>query len=145
MTESAASTSRPTGAVAKFVIATLVGAFFFLVPVRVGGEWTMPFDVVVGYITEGFPGAVALYSLLAILISVVLSLFGIGPQAVLAESTGEFFIAVLFISQLLFFSAVIPLLLEIDVPVKPWETVVLFLMRTAIAIPIIAVITHLIF
>ncbi len=73
-TESAASTSRPTGAVAKFVIATLVGAFFFLVPVRVGGEWTIPFDVVVGFITEGFPGAVALYSLLAILTSVVLSL-----------------------------------------------------------------------
>ena len=73
-TESAASTSRPTGAVAKFVIATLVGAFFFLVPVRVGGEWTIPFDVVVGYITGGFPGAVALYCLLAILISVVLSL-----------------------------------------------------------------------
>lgn len=127
--ESAASTGRPTGAVAKFVIATLVGAFFFLVPVRVEGEWTIPFDVVVGYITEGFPGVVALYCLLAILSSVALSLvaelqargvwgsgrfdasyfktgptflflrilggvfaimifFGIGPQAVLAESTG---------------------------------------------------------
>lgn len=128
-TESASSTSRPTGAVAKFVIATLVGAFFFLVPVRVGGEWTIPFDVVVGYITEGLPGAVALYSLLAILASVVLTLvaelqargavgadrfdasyfrtgpaflilrilggvfaimifFSIGPQVVLADSTG---------------------------------------------------------
>lgn len=128
-TESASSTSRPPGAIAKFVIATLVGAFFFLVPVRVGGEWTIPFDVVVGYITEGLPGAVALYSLLAILASVVLTLvaelqargpvgadrfdasyfrtgpaflilrilggvfavmifFGIGPQVVLADSTG---------------------------------------------------------
>jgi len=128
-TESTTSTSRPTGAVFKFVIATLVGAFFFLVPVRVGGEWTIPFDVVVGYITEGLPGAVALYCLLAILASVVLSIvaelqargvlgtgrfdagyfrtgpafllfrvlggvfaimiyFGVGPEAVLAESTG---------------------------------------------------------
>lgn len=124
-----AMTSRPAGAVVKFVVATLVGAFFFLVPVRVGGEWTIPFDVVVGYITEGFPGAVALYCLLAILASVALSLvaelqarglvgaarfdagyfrtgpaflllrmlggvfaamiyFGVGPEAVLGESTG---------------------------------------------------------
>lgn len=66
--------SGQAGAVFKFVVATLVGAFFFLVPVRVGGEWTIPFDVVVGYIREGFPGAVALYCLLAILVSVVLSL-----------------------------------------------------------------------
>ncbi len=49
------------------------------------------------------------------------------------------------ISQLLSFSGGIPLLLEIDVCVKLWETVVRFLLRTAIAIPIIAVITYLIF
>ncbi len=62
-----------------------------------------------------------------------------------AAVAAKFFIAVLSISQLLFFSAVIPLLLEIDVPVKLWDTIVLFLMRTAIAIPLIAGITYLIF
>jgi nucleoside recognition membrane protein YjiH len=62
-----------------------------------------------------------------------------------AAVAAKFFIAVLSISQLLFFSAVIPLLLEIDVPVKLWDTVVLFVLRTVIAIPIIAAITHLAF
>jgi len=128
-TQDTATTGRPAGAVFKFVTATLVGAFFFLVPVRAGGEWTIPFDVVVSYITGNFPGAVALYCLLAILASVLLSViaelqargvlgagrldagyfrtgpaflllrvlggvfavmiyFGVGPEAVLAESTG---------------------------------------------------------
>jgi nucleoside recognition membrane protein YjiH len=62
-----------------------------------------------------------------------------------AAVAAKFFIAVLSISQLLFFSAVIPLLLEIDVPVKLRDTIVLFLLRTVIAIPIVALITHLIF
>ncbi len=62
-----------------------------------------------------------------------------------AAVAAKFFIAVLSISQLLFFSAVIPLLLEIDVPVKLRDTVVLFFMRTVIAIPIVAVITNLVF
>lgn len=128
-TQDTATTGRQSGAVFKFVTATLVGAFFFLVPVRVGGEWTIPFDVVVSFVTGNFPGAVALYCLLAILVCVVLSLvaelqargvvgvgrfdagyfrtgpaflllrtlggvfavmiyFGVGPEAVLAESTG---------------------------------------------------------
>lgn len=63
-------------AIFKFVTATIIGAFFFLVPVQVGGQWTIPFDVVVGYLTEDLPSAVALYSLLAILASVALSLVG---------------------------------------------------------------------
>lgn len=62
-----------------------------------------------------------------------------------AAVAGKFFIAVLSISQLLFFSAVIPLILELDIPVKLVDMVVLFLMRTVIAIPIAAGITHLFF
>ncbi len=75
MTE-AESTATPnrSRAILKFVLATIVGAFFFLIPVRVGGQWTIPFDVIVSYIREDFPGAVALYSLLAILSSVVLTI-----------------------------------------------------------------------
>ncbi len=70
------STTTPnrSGAIFKFLVATVIGAFFFLVPLRVGGQWTIPFDVVVGYLTDDLPGAVALYSLLAILASVVVSI-----------------------------------------------------------------------
>lgn len=69
------------------------------------------------------------------------------PSLLVTEAAvaAKFFIAVLSISQLLFFSAVIPLILELDIPVKLVDMVVLFLLRTAIAIPIIAGITHLLF
>lgn len=127
MTESTATTNR-SGPLAKFILTTIAGAFFFLVPVYVGG-WTIPFDVVVSSITGNFPGAVALYCFLAILASAALSVlaefqirgrvgtgsfeatyfktgaaflafrilggifaamifFGVGPEAVLADSTG---------------------------------------------------------
>ncbi|MGH3086454.1 MAG: YjiH family protein, partial [Rubrobacteraceae bacterium] len=127
MTENT-TTAHRSGPMAKFVLTTLVGAFFFLVPVYVGG-WTIPFDVAVSYITDGFPGAVALYCLVVILASAALSIlaefqvrekvgierfdvryfktgptflgfrilggvfaamifFGVGPQAILADSTG---------------------------------------------------------
>ncbi len=62
-----------------------------------------------------------------------------------AAIEARFFIAVLSISQLLFFSAVIPLLLEIDVPVTLRDCIVLFIIRTLIAIPLVAGITHLVF
>jgi nucleoside recognition membrane protein YjiH len=62
-----------------------------------------------------------------------------------AAIEARFFIAVLSISQLLFFSAVIPLMLELDIPIKLSDCVILFLARTIIAIPIIAGITHLVF
>ncbi|WP_019377417.1 YjiH family protein [Virgibacillus halodenitrificans] len=57
----------------------------------------------------------------------------------------KFFIAVLSLSQILFFSAVIPLLLEVDIPIKLKDLLILFLLRTLISIPIIAIIMHLIF
>jgi nucleoside recognition membrane protein YjiH len=62
-----------------------------------------------------------------------------------AAVAAKFFVAVLSLSQILFFSAVIPLLLELDIPVKLWEIVVLFLLRTVIAIPIVAALMHLFF
>ncbi|MGF1471043.1 MAG: YjiH family protein [Rubrobacteraceae bacterium] len=75
MTETESQPQRNrSGAIFKFVVATVIGAFFFLVPIQVAGQWTIPFDVVVGFFVEDLPGAVALYSLLLILASVVLSL-----------------------------------------------------------------------
>lgn len=113
----------------RFIVTTLVGAIFFLVPVRVGGQWTVPFDVVVSFITDNAPGLVALYSMVAIVVAAGLSVvatlqardalstarydaeyfrtglvflvlrilgavaaimiyFGIGPQILLREDTG---------------------------------------------------------
>lgn len=54
---------RPT---AKFVVAFLIGAFFFLVPVPWEGSVTVPFDIVVSAITENFPRAAGVYALVLI-------------------------------------------------------------------------------
>ncbi|WP_152548990.1 hypothetical protein [Geomicrobium sp. JCM 19037] len=62
-----------------------------------------------------------------------------------AAVEAKFFIAVLSLSQVLFFSAVIPLLMEVDVPVTLKDMLILFVLRTLIAMPIIAVITHIVF
>ncbi len=70
------------------------------------------------------------------------------PALLAAEAAvaAKFFIAVLSLSQILFFSATIPLLLELDIPVRLVRDIIpLFLLRTIIAIPIIALITHVIF
>lgn len=57
----------------RFIATTLLGAVFFLVPVRVGGQWTVPFDVVVSFINDNAPGLVALYCMLAIVAAAALS------------------------------------------------------------------------
>lgn len=61
-----------------------------------------------------------------------------------AAEPARFFIAVLSISQLIFFSAVGPMMLDMfnDVPIRLHELVVLFLIRTVILIPLIAIIMH---
>jgi nucleoside recognition membrane protein YjiH len=60
-----------------------------------------------------------------------------------AELPARFFIAVLSISQLIFFSAVGPMMIDLfrDIPVRARELVVLFLIRTAILIPSLAAVT----
>lgn len=95
----------------------------------------------------------------------LLQLFGIPDAALLGPATlvgitemfipallvteaavpAKFFIAVLSISQLIFFSAVGPMIMDMfkDVPIRFDQLVVMFLMRTAIQIPLIAVIMHL--
>lgn len=63
-----------------------------------------------------------------------------------AAIAAKFFIAVLSLSQILFFSATIPLLLELDIPVRLVRYIIpLFLLRTIIAIPTIALMTRVIF
>ena len=61
-----------------------------------------------------------------------------------ASLPARFFIAVLSISQLIFFSAVGPMMMDMfkDVPIQFHQLVILFVIRTLIQIPIIAVIMH---
>jgi nucleoside recognition membrane protein YjiH len=56
----------------------------------------------------------------------------------------KFFIAVLSVSQLIFFSSVGPMIMDMfsDVPVRFRDLVALFVMRTIILVPLIAGITH---
>jgi nucleoside recognition membrane protein YjiH len=62
-----------------------------------------------------------------------------------AALPGKFFIAVLSISQLIFFSSVAPMMLDMfgDIPIRVQDLVALFLIRTAILIPVLAGLTHL--
>ncbi|MFC7212596.1 YjiH family protein [Saliphagus sp. GCM10025334] len=63
-----------------------------------------------------------------------------------ADAMARFFIAVLSISQLIFFSAVGPMMMDMfsDIPIRFRDLVLLFIMRTIILIPIIAAMTHLV-
>jgi nucleoside recognition membrane protein YjiH len=69
------------------------------------------------------------------------------PALLVQEATlpSRFFIATLSISQLIFFSAVAPMMIDMfrDVPVRAPELIALFLMRTAVLIPLLAVVTAL--
>jgi nucleoside recognition membrane protein YjiH len=60
-----------------------------------------------------------------------------------ATTPARFFIAVLSISQLIFFSSVGPMIIDMfrEVPIRGRELVALFLIRTAILIPVLALVT----
>ena len=63
-----------------------------------------------------------------------------------AAPMARFFVAVLAVSQLIFFSSVGPMTMDMfsDVPVRFRDLVVLFVIRTVILVPLIAGMTHLI-
>ena len=62
-----------------------------------------------------------------------------------AATPARFFIAVLSISQLIFFSAVAPMMIDMfqKIPIRARELVAIFLMRTAVLIPVLAIVTAL--
>ena len=62
-----------------------------------------------------------------------------------AALEGRFFIAVLSISQLIFFSSVAPMMLDLfeDLPIRVGHLLALFALRTAVLVPLIAALTHL--
>jgi len=93
----------------RFAASFVLGFAFFLLPIPVGERFTVPFDLIVQRIVGGAPGLVGLY-----------------------------FIAVLSISRLIFFSAVAPMMIDMfrKIPIRARELIAIFLMRTAVLIPV---------
>jgi len=58
----------------RFLLATLVGFFFFLFPVSHHGKITVPFDVIISGLRHSFPRTVELYTFLIILMGGVATL-----------------------------------------------------------------------
>ncbi len=58
----------------KFLVATLLGMFFFMFPVTFHGKLTVPFDVVITLLRQAFPRAVEVYTFLIILAGGVMTL-----------------------------------------------------------------------
>jgi len=60
-----------------------------------------------------------------------------------AAAPARFFVCTLSISQLIFFSSVAPMILDMfrEIPVRARELVALFLLRTAFLIPLLALVT----
>jgi nucleoside recognition membrane protein YjiH len=54
--------------VSKFVLAFVIGFVFFLVPVPWDGQVTVPFDIVVSWITDSFPTIASMYALVLIVV-----------------------------------------------------------------------------
>ncbi|SFQ59427.1 nucleoside recognition GATE domain-containing membrane protein YjiH [Amycolatopsis arida] len=95
----------------------------------------------------------------------LIALLGIPDSATVAQSTvigisemflpallatgaalpAKFFVAALSLTQIFFFSATIPLLLSLELPVRLWHCLVLFVLRTLLSIPLLAALTHLLF
>ncbi|MFC4549896.1 MULTISPECIES: YjiH family protein [Halorussus] len=61
-----------------------------------------------------------------------------------ADATARLFVAIVAISQIIFFAASAPMMMDMfnDVPIRFRDTVVLFLLRTAILVPIAAAFVH---
>lgn len=83
------SVSR-TAVTSRLLLATVAGAFFFLLPVRWDGSWTVPFDIVVSSITDGLPGLVTYYTLAIIVGSLVLTVAAYTPLGARYAFVGAF-------------------------------------------------------
>ena len=142
----------------RFVATTIVGAVFFLLPVPVGGQWTIPFDVVVSGITKGLPQVVATYCLLALLASALLSLAaaaqarGALPQGapdLEASRTGPVFLGLRLLggvfAVMIYFGGGPPEVLADSAGGLMFNTLVASVAGTVLAIPLIAGITYLVF
>jgi len=57
----------------------------------------------------------------------------------------RFFITTVSMVQILFFSETIAVILATKLPVKLWELVVIFVLRTVVAIPVVAAFMHILF
>lgn len=82
--------------------------------------------------------------------SAIVGIFALNIPSLLISGKGvatasAFFIVVLSTSQIIFFTESANAMLDSDMPLSFWELVLIFLLRTAILIPTIALITQLVF
>ncbi|WP_116043248.1 YjiH family protein [Amycolatopsis palatopharyngis] len=125
----------------------------------------VPAILTVGVLAVLVANHTPLFEWLSAPVEPLISLVGIPDSEVVAQSTvigisemflpallavdvslqAKFFVAAMSLTQIFFFSATIPLLLSLELPVRLWHCLVLFVLRTLISIPILAVVTHLLF
>ncbi|WP_219416862.1 YjiH family protein [Pseudonocardia nigra] len=125
----------------------------------------LPSILAVGVLAVLVANHTPLFSWLGVPLQPLIALVGVPDAPVVAQATvigisemflpallatdlalpAKFFVAAMSLTQIFFFSATIPLLLSLDLPVRLWHCLVLFVLRTLLAIPILAVITHLLF
>ncbi|WP_274309050.1 YjiH family protein [Solibacillus daqui] len=101
----------------------------------------MPFEPILALLQIPEAGEAAQTMIVGFADMLLPSVLGAGIES---EMT-RFFIATVSVTQLIYMSEVGGLILGTKLPLKLWDLFVIFLIRTVISIPIIAVITHLLF
>lgn len=92
----------------------------------------------------GIPdAALAAPSVLIGIVEVSLPSILIGGSAAAAEA--RFFVALLSIVQIIFFSEAGNAIMGSEIPLGPGKLIAIFLMRTAIALPLVALVTHILY
>ena len=101
----------------------------------------MPFEPILAALQIPFADEAAQTMIVGFADMLLPSILGAGIESELTR----FFIATISVTQLIYMSEVGGLILGTKLPLKIWDLFLIFLIRTIISIPIVAVIAHLIF
>ncbi len=101
----------------------------------------MPFEPILSLLQIPYADEAAQTMIVGFADMLIPSILGAGIES---EMT-RFFIATVSVTQLIYLSEVGGLILGTKLPLKLWDLFVIFLIRTIIALPIIALVTHLLF
>ena len=100
-----------------------------------------PFEPILALLQIPEAGAAAQTMIVGFADMLIPSILGSGIESELTR----FFIATVSVTQLIYMSEVGGLILGTKLPIKIWDLFIIFLIRTIISIPIIAVIAHILF
>ena len=101
----------------------------------------MPFEPILNWLQIPFADEAAQTMIVGFADMLLPSILGSGIES---EMT-RFFIATISVTQLIYMSEVGGLILGTKLPIKLWDMFIIFLIRTIISIPIVAIIAHIIF